>query len=395
MKMEQKKKRLQIVMLGLRGFPGVAGGVETHVHNLCEELEDFDCEIRIVMRSGHCPENRRLFANATAHELWAPRLPGVEAVVHTFLGVLYAAIKRPDLVHIHAVGPALMAPLARMLGLRVVVTHHGQDYEREKWSRFAKTIIHIGERMGMKYSDARIVISSPLKKLVSLKYGMNSELIPNGVNLPDMPGTEGILECLGLERGKYILLVSRFVPEKRHDDLIAAFKEAGLEGWKLVLVGALPESGAYQSRVLKLAGDRPDIVFTGFQTGVALKELYAHAGLFVLPSSHEGMPIVVLEALSYGIPVIASDIPAHMHVECDEICYFPVGNVTALARLLRNKTSNAGLRRSREELRGQIASQFNWTAVAEKTFAVYERVQALAGKSALRAQARQKMSMME
>lgn len=381
---------MQIIMLGLRGFPGVAGGVETHVENLCRELQAFPCEITVVMRSGYCPERRRLFANATAHALWAPRPPGVEAVVHTFLGILYAAVKRPDLVHIHAVGPALMTPLARLLGLRVIVTHHGQDYEREKWNRFAKAIIHFGERMGMRYADARIVISSPLKKLVSLKYGMHSELIPNGVCLTDMPDTKDALERAGLERGKYILLVSRFVPEKRQDDLIAAFKEAALEGWKLVLVGELPVTGTYQSTLRKMAENRTDIVFAGFQTGLALRELYSHAGLFVLPSSHEGMPIVVLEALGYGIPVIASDIPAHMHVECDEIFYFPVGNIAALSRLLKRKTSNAGLLRSREELREQIARQFNWTSVAEKTFSVYERVRALADKPASGARAHRK-----
>lgn len=369
---------MHIMMLGLRGFPGVAGGVETHVENLCREMQDFHCEITVVMRSGYSPRQHKLFSNATAHPVWAPRLPGVEAVVHTFLGILYAAIKRPDVVHLHAVGPALLTPLARLLGLRVIVTHHGEDYEREKWNRFAKAVIHLGERMGMRHADARIVISSPLKKLVSLKYGMHSELIPNGVCLADMPDTQGSLERAGLEPGKYILLVSRFVPEKRQDDLIAAFKEAALDGWKLVLVGELPEFGAYQATLRKLAENRPDIVFAGFHTGLALRELYSHAGLFVLPSSHEGMPIVVLEALSYGIPVIASDIPAHMHVECDEILYFPVGNIAALARLLKRKTSNAGLLRSREELREQIARQFNWMSVAEKTFAVYERVRAMA-----------------
>jgi glycosyltransferase involved in cell wall biosynthesis len=303
--------------------------------------------------------------------IWSPRSRALETIVHSFLGVLAAAWRRPDVLHVQAIGPALIVPLARALGLRVVVTHHGADYEREKWGRFAKATLRMGEAWGMRFCNRRIVISRTIRNLVRNKYGLDSNVIPNGVDLPELPTSTSALEEFGLTPGRYVLTVSRMVPEKRHKDLLAAFAAAPLSGWRLVLVGATDHPDDYAAEVVALARATPDTVLTGFQTGLALRELYAHAGLFVLPSSHEGLPIALLEALSYGLPVLASDIPAHVEIGLDEKHYFPLGDVHALAARLKLFARMRWPQAQHERTRRWVADRYDWHAVVEQTISVY------------------------
>jgi len=307
--------------------------------------------------------------------LWAPRSKGLEAIIHTFLGVLYAGlVLRPDVLHIQAIGPAIMTPLARLLGLKVVVTHHGPDYDRQKWGRFAKWVLQLGERFGMRWSNGRIVISKVIRDLVRDKYDQVSALIPNGVVLPEMPESTGTLDRYGLDRGKYIVMVSRLVPEKRHMDLIEAFRQAVLPDWKLAIVGASDHPDAYVQEVLNAAETNRGVVCTGLQTGGALRELYAHAGIFVLPSSHEGLPISMLEALSYGLPVVASDIPANLEVGLPPEHYFPLGDVTTLAERLCDFARQSLTVEARNARRAWVAERYDWHDIAQRTLEVYQAV---------------------
>ena len=366
------KKPLTIMWLGLRGFPNVQGGVETHAENLCPRLVEMGCEVTVIVRSPYQPADiGPKWRKVRFRPIWAPRNRHLEAIVHTFLGVLYAAVKRPDVLHIQAIGPALMTPLARLLGLRVVVTHHGPDYDRQKWGRLARAALRLGEFCGMRFSHARIAISEVIRQLVRRGHGRECVLIPNGVDVPNRHGSATILEAFGLEREQYVLLVSRFVPEKRHHDLIRAFKQAQLHGWKLVLVGGADHPDGYTRSVLDAAESSRDIVCTGFQTGQALRELYEHAGIFVLPSSHEGLPIALLEAMSYGLPAIASDIPANVEIDCSDIDYYPVGDVDSLAVLIKLRAEERQEQGRRERLRQFVQERYKWRDVAARTHAIY------------------------
>lgn len=369
-------RELHIAFLGLRGFPEVQGGVETHCMHLCPLLVAQGCEVTVIARAGYQkPAFLGGWRGVRFKALWAPRSRGLEAIVHSFLGVLYAGlVLRPDVLHIQAIGPALMAPLARLLGLRVVVTHHGPDYDRQKWGRFAKWVLRSGEACGMRFANARIVISQTIRDIVQTKYGLASELIPNGVTLPELPESKGALGRFGLEAGKYVLMVSRLVPEKRHPDLIEAFRRAALPGWKLALVGGSDHPDDY-SRAVEAAGrDDSAVVATGFQSGLALRELYAHAGMFVLPSSHEGLPIALLEALSYGLPVIASDIPANLEVGLPAANYFPLGDAAALAQRLQALAAHGEDASARRQRREWVVSRYDWGDIARRTLKVYQRV---------------------
>jgi glycosyltransferase involved in cell wall biosynthesis len=363
---------LRVMMLGLRGFPGVQGGVETHAEHLCRLLKELDCDVEVVVRSAYVPSDRGSDWQGVRYlRIWSPKSRALETIVHSFLGVLAAAWRRPDVLHVQAIGPALVVPLARLLGLQVVVTHHGADYEREKWGRFGRAVLCAGEAFGMRYSNRRIAISRTIRNLVSDKYGLDSDVIPNGVDLPELPSSTSTLEKYGLTPGRYVLTVSRLVPEKRHKDLIAAYEAAQLNGWKLVLIGASDHADAYAAEVAELLRATPGAVFAGFQTGLALRELYAHAGVFVLPSSHEGLPIVLLEALSYGLPVLTSDIPAHLEIGLDKRHYFPLGNVHELAARLQSFASMRWPAEMRESTRRWVAEHYDWRSVVKQTFGVY------------------------
>jgi glycosyltransferase involved in cell wall biosynthesis len=359
------------MMLGLRGFPDVQGGVETHAEHLCPLLVELGCDVTVLARSPYqSAEIGSEWKGVKFVPLWAPKSKALEAILHSLLGVLYAAVKRPDVLHIQAIGPAIMTLPARLLGLRVVVTHHGPDYDRQKWGGFARFVLQLGERWGMRWSNGRIVISKVIADLVRAKHGVESALIPNGVVLPQLPDSVGALEQFGLHCGRYVLLVSRLVPEKRHLDLIAAFKQANLPDWKLVIVGGADHPDDYQREVMQKASEA-GAVMTGFQRGLALQELYAHAGLFVLPSSHEGLPIAMLEALSYGLPVLASDIPANLEVGLSAEHYFPLGDIQSLADRIILLSRESLTMPERESIRVWATQRYDWCEIAEKTLNVY------------------------
>lgn len=365
---------MYVIVIGLRGIPGIQGGVETHAENLYPLLVSQGCDIEIIARSIFYKINPiDNWKGIRIHRIWSPRTQAFEAFFHTFLAILYAGFKRPDLLHIHAVGPMIMTPLARIFGLKVVVTHHGPDYDREKWGKFAKWALRLGERLGIKYSTERIVISDVIKKLVKDKYNKDAFLIPNGVIIPEILSSDHILKEFGLRRNRYILQVSRFVPEKRQLDLIDSFQLADLPNWKLVLVGDITASGTYIKKIRNIASHDKNIVLTGFQGGKNLQELYSNAGLFVLPSSHEGLPIAILEALSYGLRVLSSNIPANLEIGLLPEQYYPLGNVECLAEKIRCYSNLKTTSEYKKELRERIKNDFDWLHISKETFQVYKK----------------------
>jgi glycosyltransferase involved in cell wall biosynthesis len=364
---------MKIMVLGIRGFPKVQGGVETHAEQLYPRLVREGCSVEVIVRASWTSRLLRTHEGVSLTRLWAPRLRGTEAFIHSLIGVFYAAWRRPDILHIHAIGPAIFTPLARCFGLRVVVTHHGQDNERDKWGRFARSVLRLGERWGMCCSQARIGISRVIVERVRRLYGLPMYLIPNGVPPPVFPPTVTQLERFGLQPGRYVLQVSRLVPEKRQLDLIDAFRAARLPPpWTLVLVGGGDSSEYCRELGTRAAGG--DVRMTGFLSGEPLRELYANAGLFVLPSSHEGLPIALLEALSYGLPVVASDIPANLEVGLPANCYFPVGNSAELSRRLQAAVSGTRDRAACAALRERVLNHYDWNDVARRTLDVYRRI---------------------
>jgi len=362
-----------VIFLGLRGIPEVQGGVETHVAALAVRVVQRGWQVEVLGRKPYLPSPEPyVWKGVAVTPVWTPRSKNFEALLHTALGLLVAARRKPDLVHIHAIGPALLTPLARLLGLRVVVTHHGFDYDRQKWGWMAKSVLRTGEWMGMKFSHARIGVSKGIVDSVRAKLGVAATFIPNGVE-SDLPklGTS-YLDYIEVTPNRYILCVGRIVEEKRQLDLINAFARLNDPDRKLIIVGTADHNGAYLREIEKAAAATPGVVMTGFQFGEALAQLYQHAALFVLPSSHEGMPMVLLEALSNGIPCLASDIDANLALDLGAENYFPLGDVEALAKAIRLKLDAPDSARSRQERAAWIIESFGWSPIVDRTIEVYE-----------------------
>lgn len=366
---------LRVTWLGLRGLPGVQGGIETHAEQLCPRLAALGCRVTVLARAPYQPA----VAGATwrgvrLRRLWAPRHKHLETVVHTLLGVLHAGlVDRPDVLHLQAIGPALWTPLARLLGLRVVLTHHGADHARQKWGPLARAVLRAGEAAGARFAHEVVAISGGIAEDLARAHGRAATLIPNGVPAPGPAPDPGLLASFGLQPGRYALLVGRLVPEKRHLDLIRAFARARLPGWKLALVGAADHADAHAAQVLQAAAQHAGVVCTGFQQGAALQALYAHAGVFVLPSSHEGQPIALLEALSHGLPVIASDIAPHRELGLPDGTLFPLGDIDELAKGLREAARRAPTAAERAARRTWVLSRHDWDASARATLELYRR----------------------
>lgn len=373
---------LRVMMLGLRGCPDVQGGVERHVEQLAPELRRLGCEVEVVARAPYVSHARaRDWQGLRITPLWSPRQRSLEAILHTLRGVAYAARRRPDILHIHAIGPSLCVPLARLAGLRVVTTHHGYDYDRAKWGRLARQALRAGEACGMRFANGRIAVSQAIAAAMQKRYGVSVDAVPNGVGRTARPATADALAAFGLAPGRYVLAVGRLVPEKRQLDLIAAFAGARIDGWKLAIVGAADHPDAYSRAVEATAAETPGVVMTGFQRGKALAELYAHAGCFVLPSTHEGLPIALLEALAYGLPCIASGIEANLEVGLQAERYFQPGDVAALAALLRRQAAAGPLSEAECQRQQKLLSAFDWESIAARTLAVYRAALGEAGRA--------------
>jgi glycosyltransferase involved in cell wall biosynthesis len=364
---------VRVTMLGLRGFPNVQGGVERHVENLARELNGLGCNVEAILRSPYVSKNAdRNWQGIKLSRVWSPRIKGLEPFVHTFLGVLRAAWTRPDILHIHGIGPAFFTPLGRMLGLNVVVTHHMANYENEKWNAFARAILKLGERAGMVLSQGRIAVSPSLAERMRRTYNVSIRAIPNGIDPPLRVQTSSILQSFGLTPHRYLLTVARIDQQKRQLDLIAAFARLGQPDWKLVLVGGADYRSDYARAVEDAARSTPGVIMLGIRSGAELAALYTSAGAFVLPSSHEGQPIAVLEALSYGCAVVLSDIPAHREIRAAGARYFLPGDISALRDQLNATCGHAPGRTLDEPERARIIRTHNWRRIAEETLAVYE-----------------------
>ena len=326
---------MKIVVTGTRGIPNIMGGVETHCEELFPRIARKGFEVTVIRRKSYVRDTLSSYKGITLSDIETPRKKSLEAIVHTFRAIVRAKRLKADIVHLHAVGPALLTPLARLLGMKVVFTHHGPDYDRDKWGMAAKTALRLGEAAGTLFANEVIVISHVIDDMLIRKYGRKDcHVIYNGVPSPDITDYPEYFGELGIEQGKYIFAMCRFVPEKNLHHLIEAFSRTEHRECKLVIAGDSDFEDDYSASLKKYAREQ-GVVLPGFIKGRKLHALLSHARCFVLPSSHEGLPIALLEAMSYRLPVIVSDIPANLEVGLGQEFYFPLGDRRALARKLQ------------------------------------------------------------
>ena len=362
---------MKIVVVGTRGIPDILGGVETHCEELYPRIAAMGHDVTVIRRSSYVTEDNRrdTFRGVRLVDVYAPRKKSIEAIVHTFLAVIKARRLNPDVLHFHAIGPSIMVPFARLLGMKVVMTNHGPDYDRQKWGRMAKTVLKTGERFGTLFSHKVIVISDVIAEILRERYGRtDTELIFNGVNTPVKSTAKDFLAEKGIAGKPYILAIGRFVKEKGFHDLIDAYVKSGLSrSYNLVIAGDSDHEDEY-SLSLKHKAREAGGILTGFIKGERLNQVMTNAALFVMPSYHEGLPIALLEAMSYDLDVLVSDIPANRLDILRPDDFFPVGNIDAMSDAMKRKIAANATPRKYD------LSAYDWDKIACQTVNVYKNI---------------------
>jgi glycosyltransferase involved in cell wall biosynthesis len=362
---------VKIAMIGQKGVPATHGGVERHVEELGARLVGLGHEVTVFTRPNYTEPGLLEHRGMRLVSIQTIGSKHLDAITHSILCSFACWRGGYDVVHYHAAGPCLASPIARLRGRRVVATIHGQDWRRGKWGRAASAVLRLGEWMALHVPQATISVSESLAADYRERMGRDVAYIPNGVSID--PGDDtSILGELGIAPGGYMLFAGRLVPEKGLHHLLAA--RASLPSAPpLVVAGDASNSGNYVDAVRKAAG--PGVVFAGYRYGAQLAALFRHAGLFVLPSDLEGLPIVLLEALAYGTPVLASDIPPNVEVLGSNGDYFKAGDVDGLRNALRGCLAEPErMKAGGDALREKAVREYDWDRVAAETSELYERL---------------------
>ena len=354
---------MKICVFGTRGFPDIQGGVEKHGERLYPRFPA-DCEFVVYRRRSYVRASAATFPRIRFVDLPSTRIKGFEAAFHSFLAAVACLFERPDLVHVHNIGPACFAPLLRLFGLPVVLTYHSPNYEHAKWGPLARALLRLSEKIALRAANAVVFVNEFQMRKFPEDVRRKSTYVPNGVDpVPSGAGT-GELARFGLEPGRFLLAVGRLTPEKGFDVLIDAFRQAAPAGCPLVVAGGSDHEDACARALRKRAGAAP-VVFAGPLVGEPLRQLFAHARLFVLPSRNEGFPLVLLEAMAAGRDVLVRDLPATRLVQLPPEDYFAAD--ADLAPALRRKLAAPPPARTYD------LAAFDWDRIAAQTRAVYAR----------------------
>ncbi len=372
---------MKIAMIGHKRIPSREGGIEIVVGELSKRMAALGNDVTAYNRkSKHIAgedfktaEGLESYGGVELKWVYTPDSAKLNAIVYSFLSTAYAVLKPYDIIHFHAEGPSAMVPLAKLFKKRCIVTVHGLDWQRSKWGGFATIFLKHGEKCAAKYADEIIVLSRNVQDYFKKTYNRDTVFIPNGIDEPELLEADIIRKKYSLTKNGYILYLGRLVPEKGVHFLINAYKKTDTS-LPLVIAGGASHTGEYEKELHGLAKDDERIIFTGFVEGKELGELYSNALLYILPSELEGMPISLLEAMSYGNACLTSDIS-----ECTEVCgdkavYFKSGDENDLEEKLEELLSSPEkINLLKNGAKDFILSKYNWDEVCERTLELYKK----------------------
>ncbi len=360
---------MKIAMIGHKRVPGREGGVEVVVEELSAQLIAAGHDVTLYNRAAADKPKYTEYGGARIVTVPTINKKSLDAVIYSLLATLHALFGGYDVIHYHALGPSVMLLIPHLFGIRTVATVHGLDWQRAKWGGFGTKYLKWGEKIIAKYADEVIVLSENVRNYFRETYGRETVLIPNGVAEPTRRAANLIRTEYGLEAGEYVLFLARIVPEKGLHYLLEAYKLLDTDK-KLVIAGGDSHSGSYYPEMCELARQDGRTVLTGFVQGEKKDELFSNAALYVLPSDIEGMPISLLEAMSYGTPCLVSDIPENTQVLGGYGSTFAKGDVAALAEALKRALGRGN--RNGELQADYIRAHYSWRRNAEETLALYE-----------------------
>lgn len=362
-------------MLGHKRIPSREGGIEIVVEELSTRMVAKGNNVTCYNRRGkHISggDNKTVsdYNGVQIKKVLTINRKGFAAITSSFFACIKAGFGKYDVVHIHAEGPAFFSFIPRWLGKKVIVTIHGLDWKRAKWGKFASWVIRTGEKNAVKFADEIIVLSKETQKYFMDQYSREVVFIPNGVNCPQKRNAE-LITKFGLKKDNYILYLGRIVPEKGEHYLIEAFKNINTD-MKLVIAGGSSDTQEYYDELKTMSKDDSRIIFTGFVQGALLEELYSNAYIYCLPSDLEGMPLSLLEAMSFGNCCLSSDIDECAEVVEDKAITFKKGDVNDLTEKLKWLLEhNEEVENFKNNASDFITNKYNWDKVVNETLELY------------------------
>lgn len=375
-------KKLNIAMIGHKRIPSREGGVEIVVEELSKRMVKKGHNITAYNRRGHhvsgkefngISNNNQIREHEGINVITVPTIEskGLAAVTSSFFATIKAVFKRYDCIHYHAEGPCVMLIIPRIFKIRTVATIHGLDWQRSKWGGFATWYLKLGEKIAAKYADEVIVLSENVRKYFLETYNRETKFISNGIEKPKILSPKLIKSKWNLDKDDYILFLGRIVPEKGLQYLIDAFLEVETDK-KLVIAGGASDTNEFMNDIKKKAIIDDRIIFTGFVHGEVLEELYSNAYVYTLPSDLEGMPISLLEAMSYGNCCLVSDIAECLEVVEDNGIVFEKSNVQDLRQKIQELCDNPEIvEKYKKDAADFICKKYNWDKVVESTLELY------------------------
>lgn len=379
-KESQKNRPLRIAMLGHKRIPSREGGIEIVVRELATRMVGMGHTVTCYNRGGHHVSGEE-YDRTHLKEFQGVRMKyvptidrkGLAAMTSSFFASFRAAFGRYDVVHYHAEGPCFWLWIPKLFGKRCIATVHGLDHRRAKWGKVAKWVIMRGEKCAVRFADEIIVLTHAEQEYFQETYGRATHLIPNGAHHSTVREADEIVTKWGLIDQSYNLYLGRIVPEKGLQYLVEAYKQVKTEK-PLIIAGGSSDTQAFMDTLKEMAKDDPRIRFVGFVEGSLRRELLSCAYTYILPSDLEGMPLSLLEAMSYGNCCLTSDIPACTEVVEDHAVNFPHGDVDALARAIQDLCDNPETVASYQEgAQPFIWAKYSWDKVTEETLALYRR----------------------
>jgi glycosyltransferase involved in cell wall biosynthesis len=360
--------KLRVAFIGGRGVISKYSGIETYYEEAGKHLVDIGHEITVYCRTYFTPP-QAAFNGMRLIRLPTIRSKHLETVIHTLLSTSHALFQGYDVVHYHALGPALFSFVPRLFGKKTVVTVQGEDWRRKKWARIASGILRLGERAAVRFPNATMVVSQTLQRRYSSVYAADTVYVPNGTKIRRHRNVSHLIKR-GIEPGSYVLYLGRFSPEKNCHLLIEAYEKIETP-IKLVMAGGSSYSDAYAAEMRSHASDK--IHLLNWVSGEELDELLVNAMLFVLPSDLEGLSLALLDAMGSGVCVLASDIPENREVIEGAGFTFNRGSAIDLERMLRFLIADPRARSAAaERAQERVRERYLWPQIAKQIDQTYQ-----------------------
>lgn len=368
----------RIAMLGSRGVPANYSGIETYIEEVGKHLVEAGNQVTVYCHKKYV-SRRGEFKGMRLRFLPTIRSKHLETFVHTLLASVDVLFREIEIVHYHAQGPATFAWIPRFFGRKVVSCVQGLDWARAKWGRLARLYLKIGEKASVWFPHETVVVSRVLADHYQQQYNKSVTVIPNGFT-PPHPRPANHIHQFNLEKDNYYLFVGRLVPEKSIHTLIEAFRKTNSQR-SLVIAGRATFANKYHNHLLQLAEGDERIVFTGYQTGETLQELFTNPYAIIHPSELEGLSIALLEGFSYGNCILISDRPENIEAVDGVGITFRSGDLEDLRNKIQTLDDNPDLVASyREKAREKLAQKLDWQSVARENMLIYDRLSSKGGE---------------